>query len=405
MENGVPWRRYMMGVVMFLMSLPPGMWVPSLPNILEAHDARWVLPYFTGLVPALALFSALIFGALSDRKMDARYLLGILGLTGAGFLWLAFASLEWGWHAGWFLVFQGANAFISAPMIPLITKIQLANLPNAEKSFPLYSLAGTLGWLCGSLLVSALALDFSAGIGQIGASIRIGMSLLCFILPATLPTDLVSRGWKASLGLTAFTLLKNKELRIFYFASALLAIPGVAHFMITPTMLAEFGSRYPTAHMSLGQATEVGAMVLLSLIAGRYRMRWFLICGMSLAVIRFGLFALGAQLDVLTILLIGAALHGPVYTFMAVAGRLYLDKRVPDTMRGQAQALYTLLTLNLAGIFGALLCESLFQKSVVGHTGWVPFWLTLSLLSCVPLIYFVMGLLGGADKTIPKQEV
>lgn len=394
MKKGVPWRRYMMGVVMFLMFLPPGMWVPSLPNILEAHNARWVLPYFAVLSPLMAIFSALVFGALSDRKIDARYLMGGLGLTGAGFLWLAFSSLQWGWHPIWFLIFQGCNALISAPMIPLITKIQLVNLPNAEKSFPMYSLGGTLGWLCGSLLVSLLALDFSAKVGQIGTFIRVGMSLLCFTLPATLPTDRTSRGWQASLGLTAFTLLKNKELRIFYIASALLAIPGVAQFMVTPTMLAEFGSAHPTAQMSLGQAAEIGALLLLSLLAGRFKMRWFLICGMSLAVFRFGLFALGADLNALTIILIGTALHGPVYTFMTVAGRIYLDKRVPDTMRGQAQALYTLLTFNVAAIAGALLCENLFQSQVDGRAGWGSFWLILSALSTIPLIYFAAGLRG-----------
>lgn len=392
MKNGVPWRRYMMGVVMLLMFLPPGMWVPSLPNILEAYNARWVLPYFAGLSPLMALFSALAFGALSDRKVDARYLLGGLGLGGASFLWLAFSSLEWGWHPIWFLIFQSCNVLISAPMIPLITKIKLVNLPNAEMSFPLYSLGGTVGWLCGSLLVSLLALDFSAKVGEIGTFIRIGMSLLCFTLPETLPTDRTSRGWQASLGLTAFTLLKNKELRIFYIASALLAIPGVAHFMITPTMLAEFGSAHPTAQMSLGQATEIGSLLLLSLLAVRFKMRWFLILGMSLAVFRFGLFALGANLNALTIILIGAALHGPVYTFMSVAGRLYLDKRVPDTMRGQAQALYTLLTYNIAAIAGALLCENLFQGQVDGRMGWGSFWLILSALSAIPLIYFAAGL-------------
>ena len=61
-------RRYMMGVVMFLMFMPPGMWVSSLPNILETYDAGWVLPFATALPAAGAIFSALAFGALSDQR-------------------------------------------------------------------------------------------------------------------------------------------------------------------------------------------------------------------------------------------------------------------------------------------------------------------------------------------------
>ncbi|CAI8290113.1 MAG: Putative nucleoside transporter YegT [Opitutia bacterium UBA7350] len=382
----------MMAVVMFLMFLPPGMWLPSLPNVLEAHGARWALPYFMTLTPFMSIFSALIFGSLSDRRMDARYLLGILGLSGAGFLWLAFASLEWGWHAGWFLFFQSCNALISAPMIALITKVKLANLLNPAKHFPLYSIGGTLGWLVGSIWVSMLALDHSAQVGQIGAFVRIGMSLLCFLaLPATPPTDNVSCGWRAALGLTAFGLLRDRELRRFYIAAALLAVPGAAHFMITPTLLTDLGSMHPTGQMGLGQATEVGAMLLLSALAGRFRIRWFLVWGMSLAVLRFALFGLGAEFGAMAVVWLGIALNGPVYTFMTVAGRLYLDKRVPDTMRGQAQALFGLMVFNIAAILGAFLCEGLYRKLVFEGEGWFVFWLSLSGVAAVPLGYFLLG--------------
>ncbi|MGC6454963.1 MAG: MFS transporter [Coraliomargaritaceae bacterium] len=386
----------MMGVVMLLMFLPPGMWIPSLPNVLEAYDARWALPYFTALTPLLAIFSALLFGSLSDRKVDARYLLVGLGLSGAVFLWLSFSSLAWGWHPGWFLFFQGCNALISSPMVPLITKVQLANLPNVEKSFPIYSMGGTLGWLSGGLLVSALAFDHSAEAGQWAACFRVGMSFLCFTLPTTPPKDQQSRGWAAALGLKAFGLLRDRELRGLYIGSMLLSIPGVAHFMITPTMLTVFGSQHPTAQMGLTQATEVGAMLFLSAVAGRFRMRWFLVWGMSFAVLRFGLFAIGAELGTLSLIWVGIALNGMVYTFIAVAGRIYLDKRVPETMRGQAQALHSLLVFNLAAIVGAFVCEWLYQESVDGRTGWVFFWWVMSGLAAVPLAYFVSGLIRTA---------
>ena len=154
-------------------------------------------------------------------------------------------------------------------------------------------------------------------------------------------------------------------------------------------------STHPTGQMGLGQATEVGAMLLLSALAGRFRIRWFLVWGMSLAVVRFALFALGAELGALTVVWLGIALHGPVYTFMSVAGRLYLDKRVPDTMRGQAQALFGLMTFNLASILGAFLCEGLYRGLVAEGGGWSVFWLSLSAVAAVPLGYFAIGLFGA----------
>jgi MFS family permease len=388
-------RRNMMWVVMFLMFIPPGMWVPSLPNILEAQGARWVLPYAMALTPLCAMLSALVFGALSDRKMNAEKLLGALAIFGAFFLWLGFFALEHAWHPGWYLFFQGCNALISGPMFALITKIKLVNLPNAAKSFPLYAMGGTIGWMTGGWIISWFALDQSADTGQWAAYIRLFMGFLCFLLPATPPTDHVSRGWKAALGLTAFKLLKVRELRVFYLASALFAIPCVSFYMLVPTMLMEFGSLHPTAQMTLGQVVEIGSMLFLSLVAGRFRIRWFLIVGMVLGITRFALFALAGDLGLLAVVWLGIALHGPIYTFTMVAGRIFLDKRVPDTMRGQAQALYQLLVGSVAGIIGSFFCEVLYQQHVTETlSSWSKFWWVLAAFTLLPLAYFFIGVIG-----------
>lgn len=390
-------QRYMMGVVMCLMFMAPGMWFTSFPNILETHNARWVLPYVTAMASFFSIFSALIFGALSDRRVNAEKLLGVLGASGAVFLWLAFSSLEWGWHPGYFLFFQGVNALISGPMIPLITKIKLVNLPNASKSFPIYSMFGTIGWMCGGWIISGLGFDESANAGQLAACVRFVMGGLCFLLPATPPTDHISKGWQAVLGLKAFGLLKLKELRVFYIASALFVIPCASFYMLVPIMLKEFGSLHPTAQMTLGQVVEIGAMLFLSFVAGRYRIRWFLIVGLAFGALRFSLFAVAAELGILSIIWFGIALHGFIYAFISVTGRMFLDKRVPGTMRGQAQALYHLL-MSIAGALGAFTCDWLYRQQVTDELqSWALFWWILAGSAALILAYFCVGVLGRSE--------
>jgi len=385
---------------MLLMFMPPGMWVSSLPNILETYDAGWVLPFATALPAAGAIFSALAFGALSDQRVNAEKLLGVLGLSGAVFLWLAFTSLERGWHPGWYLFFQSGNALISGPMFALITKIKLVNLPNAAKSFPIYSMCGTIGWMTGGWIVSALSFDLSADAGQLGAYVRFVMGGLCFLLPTTPPTDKASRGWRARLGLTAFSLLKDRELRIFYLASCVFAIPAASFYMITPLMLTHFDSLHPTAQMTFGQVVEVGAMLFLSVTAGRLRIRWFVIVGMSCGVLRYLLFALAGEVGVIAIIWLGIALHGIIYTFSMVAGRMFLDKRVPDTMRGQAQALFQFLVGSVAGITGAFFCSWLYRAEVTeALDSWVSYWLVLAMITMLPLVYFIVGVAGKSSPT------
>jgi MFS family permease len=385
-------RRYLMGVAMFLLYMSMGMWLPSLPNILGANQARWAVPYAFALTQAMGIFSALLIAAISDRRLEAQNLLGILSLLGAGFLWLAFSSLEWGWHPGWYLLFQSCNALISAPMIPLIAKIKLANLPNPEKSFPLYSLCGTVGWLMAGLLVSSLSLDLSATTGRIAAFIRVLMGFVCFLLPPTLPEDKSSRGWKAALGLRAFSLLRDKKLRVFYVASILVTVPYVSFFMFVPAMLVAFGSEHPAAQMTIGQCTEVFAMLILSVLAGRYRIRLLMIASMLLGVTRFVLLALSGATGLLPIIWLGIALHGPIYTFMTIAGRIFIDRQVPSALRGQAQALYSLLTMNVAGILGSFFCELVYRRTTATTANdWFGFWIAMALFATTALIYFFVG--------------
>lgn len=385
-------RLYLMGVVMFLMYMPMGMWLPSLPNILGAYDARWAIPYVFALSQVMGILSSLVFAALSDRRLEAQKLLGIVSLLGAGFLWLAFSSLEWGWHPRWYLFFQSCNALISAPMIPLIAKIKLANLSNPEKSFPLYSLCGTVGWLTAGLVVSALSLDTSAITGCIAAYIRVLMGLVCFLLPATLPEDQTSRGWKAALGLGAFGLLKNGKLRVFYVASTLIMIPYFSFFMVVSAMLLAFGSEHPAAQMTIGQGTEVFAMLLLSTLAGHYRIRLLIIVSMLMGITRFVLLALAGATGLLPIIWLGIALHGPIYAFMFIAGRIFIDRQVSSELRGQAQALYSLLTINVAGILGSVFFEIVYQRTVaMPSENWAGLWIVMAVFAMIPLIYFYVG--------------
>lgn len=385
----------MMAAVMMLMFMPLGMWVTSLPNILETYDAIWVLPYATALAPLFAIFSGLIFGSLSDRKVNAEKLIAILGVFGAVTLWFGFSSLKWGWHPGWYLFFQAITALVSGPMMALITKVKLVNLPNASRSFPIYAMFGTIGWIVGGLIISALNLDASADAGRLAACIRIVMSATCLLMPPTPPTDIVSKGWKAALGLTAFKLLKDRELRVFYIASALFAIPCMAFFMVTPIMLKELGSQNPTAEMTIGQGVEIFTMIGLSLLAGRFRIRWLLIIGMLFGFVRFALFAVAGETGLLVVIWLGIALHGPIFTYTNVAGRMFLDKRVPPTMRGQAQSLHHLLVFSIAGIVGAFSCGWLYNQQINElHHQWSLYWGILAASTWIPLVYFCRGMIA-----------
>lgn len=402
-------RNIWIGVVFFLISVPPGLWSPALPNILSTYDALWVIPYATAVGPLVAIFSSLMFASLADRRIDAQKLLGILTLSGSVFLWLSFSVLSWGWSPWWYVFMQGCNALISAPMWALLTKIALANTDNPQKKYPLYRIWGTLGWLFAGVLVSWLALDESALAGKLGAGVRLGLGGLCFLLPRTPPKGKKARGIKETLGLSAFSLFENRSLRVYFITSMLFAAPLAAHYMYAPMLLkqlAELGKHQgpiagfitwilpgPTAQMSLGQFTELGAMLIMSWLGIRAKVKPLVILAMVFGFTRFALYAAAGHYGMITLMWLGVSLHGPIYTFFSITGQMFVDRRVSEDMRGQAQALLGLLSGSIGHTTGALSCGLIFSASQAGQTwlGWTIFWSALSLVIVCCLGYFVVG--------------
>jgi MFS family permease len=402
-------QNYWMAVVFFLMMIPPGMWGPSLSNILDAtlgkDEAKWVIPAASILAPIVGIFSSLYFCALADRKIEAQRLLAYLALSGALFLWLAFSSLQWNWNPIFYFVFQGLNMLISAPMFSLITKIILVNIDKPERKFPIYSVFGTLGWLFAGLMVSYFEWDSSPESGRVGAYVRILMGTLCFMLPRTEPVESRFFGWKAALGLNALELLKNRQIAFFFLTSMLVTIPYGAFYLYAPKHLVLMGSTSPAAAMTLGQLVEIFAMLFLAVVGSRFRMQTFLMWSMLLGATRYLLFVFSVETNWILLLYLGLALHGPIYAFMSITGKLFIDRRVPSDMRGQAQALYSCFVTNIGGVAGGVFCGAWFNlclgpgmnEFIFGW--WSLFWLLLAAMILACLLFFFAGDLFFVSRT------
>ena len=108
------------------------------------------------------------------------------------------------------------------------------------------------------------------------------------------------------------------------------------------------------------------------------------------------------ETGLLPIIWLGIALHGPIYTFMIVAGRIFVDRRVSSKLRGQAQALYSLLTINVAGILGSFFFEIVYQRTVaMPSENWAGLWIAMAVFAMIPLIYFWVG--GRKTQAVSKS--
>lgn len=362
--------------VFFLMGMSPGYYTPALSNILHAKGlgSEWIARAFLA-GPVAALISPLIVGALADNRFAAQKLFGWISIISAGLLWSAFWVLDHGASAWWFIGLLGASSVVAAPMWSMLISLSMVHLKSGEREFPIVRVGGTVGWMVAGYLTSyVLFADSSAVAGYAGALSRLVGGAAAFFLPHTPPLG-KSRSIRTLLGLDAFRLLKERDHLVFFSVTVMLSIPLASFYMHTPMHLKAMGDDTSTATMSVGQFSEIAAMLLMPLVMIRFRVKTVLMVALGVFCVRYGLFALAGVSGHSQWLTAGIALHGLGYTLYFITGQLFLDRRVLPGLRSQAQGLLTLASNGVGALTGTMIARVIYDLTVeVGQGGWTVYW-------------------------------
>jgi MFS family permease len=383
-------------VCFFLLAASPGCWLPVLSNVLKtAHWSQWVT--WAYLIPPLAgIVSPLVLAARADQQVAAEKLLFWLNLAGIPFHWLAFHELERSTHPGLFLFYFTVMSLLTAPIWPLFNTIALTSLHNREHRFGFYRVWATIGWIAAGWTISALGADASPVCGKIATGIRVAATAACCFLPHTPPRARPARNLAELLGLSSLSLLKHRDIGIFMLTTFLFSIPLAAYYMHSSLQLETLHCPHVAAGMTLGQVSEVGAMLLLGFMLRRWRIKWLFLFAMSCGLIRYLAYTAGAHSGSFPWILFGISFHGLCWTFFFEAGRLFLDRRVEPEFRSQIQALLSLISTGVGGVIGTLVVGSLQNFLVIEqHGSWMSYWLILSLMCAACIVLFTFGYRRG----------
>lgn len=383
-------------VAFFLIGMSPGFFYPALTNILTARGLDTTIIQWTWMVgPLASLISPVFVGALADNRVSVQKLLGWIGVISAGLLAAAFRVIEVNGSPAVFLSLLFASSIVAAPAWGMMASLCLVHLKSGEREFPLVRLGGTVGWIIAGLLLSfALKADTSPVAGYAGAAARLVGGLFCFGLPKTPPLGR-SRSLRALLGLDAFRLLRERDHFVFFTVTALLSMPLTAFYMWTPKHLAETGDSHVAATMALGQISEVVAMLLMSMLMVRFRVKTLLSFSLALTAVRYGLFAWSGASGGSLGLVSGVALHGICYTLYFITAQLFLDRRVPVGMKSQAQGLLSLFSNGIGSLTGTFLVRAWYDHAVAaGHGGWLMFWGLLGVFLALLTLLFALAYVG-----------
>jgi len=388
-------------VLFFLHAAAMSMWFVPLSSVLAAHGLAHIQPYAFATSGVAAFVSPLLFGAMADRHASPVKVLRGLALATALSLIVACTAIRFGANAWLVLALIQLYAFCASPTWSIGSTIVLARLADAKKEFGPIRAMATLGWTAGCLLVSVLGADQSTLAGYGAAVMWLLVWGLTFWLPA-LETPKSAEGltWTQHLGLDALTLLRNRDHRMVFLTTALFTIPIAGFYPYTPPHLRELGLVHTAAWMSLGQVTEIAAMLVLGALLLRWRLKWLVACGLAIGMLRFALCATGTTWGVMA----GVILHGGSFTLVFITAQIYLDQRVDPAWRARAQALMALMNSGVGNLIGYLGTGAWFAACMRrGELRWSFFWGGLSLISAAVLVLFLATYRGRGTGLIRSE--
>jgi MFS family permease len=186
--------------------------------------------------------------------------------------------------------------------------------------------------------------------------------------------------------------MRDRSFATFMVCSFLICVPLSFYFSWMNVFMNEMNIPNAAAKMTLGQVSDVVFLLLLPALLLRIGAKGILLLGIGAWAVRFGLFALFHQSpSALWMLFTGILLHGMCYDFIFVMGRMYVDKRAGEDIRGAAQGLHAIVTLGAGMFVGSWLSGIVAQHYTQGSThDWQAIWLIPAAMAAILVVVFAL---------------
>ncbi len=339
-----------------------------------------------GAMAIAATVTPFALGILADRFWASERILAILHLLGAILLYLAAQQLTFALFFPAMLLYM----FCYLPTFSLANSLCFHHLTDTARHFPRIRVWGTVSWILAGLLVSYLHIEDRATPLLIAAGTSLVQSIYCLTLPHTPPLGKGQKGTRPSmLGPEIRALLTERNLLILLLCIGLIRIPSAYYYSFVNPFLNEMGVTNAAGKMSVGQITEIVMLIILPTMLLRIRLKYIIFTGLFLWGARYLCFAYGS-LQQEWLFWIGITVHGTAYACATLSAQIYLDRRVPPSLRATAQGFFTLLTQGAGALVGAFIAGETVSLLLLpdGTRNWQLIWLIPAVLGIGTALFF-----------------
>ncbi len=407
-----------------------GLWMPLAGIFLVTEISQGGLGFtesqtgmIIGIPMAIAAFLApFIAGQLTDRMFPAQKVIGVM-LVVAGII--KFTNAYQTGFMIW-MILSIAFAMLYVPTNALTNSLAMAHLRDPKNEFPKIRLWGTIGWIAVSWIFPMLWLqdnlsfqwlppffkgdnvpDITARMVdsvKFAGGLAIIMGFFCwFGLPNTPPTKKAGEklAWVAAL-----KLFKKRSFAVLMIMALPVSILQVFYMMNTSPFLKESGLQqgYIMPAMSLGQFSEIAALIFLGYLLTRLGFRFVMTFGIFCYALRYFIFGIpGMPVEVHVA---AQLLHGLCFGCFYASAFVYVQRISPKEIHNTTQILFFFVMFGLAPAIGgswlngwlAELCGA--PNSVHDLDSYVRFW---RILSIVGLISAAAFWLLFRDETVDEE--
>ncbi len=445
-------RGRLMGM-MFLQYFVQGSYLPIISVYLEealGFSARG-LGYFAAALSLGPLVSALVLGQLADRHVRLERLLAVVHLgAGLTMLLLAFQRpllssflppdawlLTPSGQLGLVVLLGLIYSVLYTPTMMLTNALAFHHLRVQEREFPVVRMWGTIGfivpaWLIESVLLAGkqgLELNQARGVALVVSGLSgLVMAAYCWsLLPPTPPRREQRRPFAPA---ALIPLFRRRDFLVLVVVSFGIAMVHQFYFTLNSPYLkailrqAGVGEAWEGRISSVGQIAEIFVMLIMATLVARLGFKGTMSLGALAYLLRYVIFAVAAAVPwsfgaVMTLVVLGQALHGLCFGCFLAAAFMYIDRVAPPDVRSTAQSFYGTIVLSLGFALGGTVAGAVgdwftaasvqelpralgglanqagvFRMMLDGqvlYRDWVGIWLAGALLAGVCLVGFVLG--------------